>query len=65
MKFDSLAAGKLAVGDRNGSLVERVRATRKNPPLTGHSPYFKLVIKLYDISGGGRPYEKSSSTLEI
>jgi hypothetical protein len=59
MKFDPLgaAAGELAVGDRNGSAVERVHARGENPPLTGHSPCLKLLVKLYDIGGGGHPYE--------
>ena len=61
MKFDPWA-GEL--GDRNGSEVERVHATGENPPLTGDSPCLKLLVKLYDIGGGGYPYESGSKTLE-
>ena len=64
MKFEPLAAGELAVGDRHGSGVEGVHARGENPPLTGHSPCLKLLVKLYDIDGGGRPYEESRSILE-
>ena len=65
MKFDPLGApaGELAVGDRHGSAVERVHARGENPPLTGHSPCLKLLVKLYDIGGGGHP-EEYRSTLE-
>ena len=64
MKFDPWAASKLAVGDRNGSALERVHTTRENTALAGHCPCPKLLIELYDIGGRGRPYKKSSSTLE-
>ena len=57
MIFDPLAAGELAVGDRNGSGVERVHPRGEDPPLTGHSPCLKLLVKLYGIGGGGHPYE--------
>ena len=66
MKFDPLGApaGELAIGDRNGSGLEWIHARGENPPLTGHRPCLKLLVKLHDIGDGGHPYE-SRSTLEI
>ena len=59
MKFDPLGApaGELAIGDRNGSGLEWIHARGENPPLTGHRPCLKLLVKLHDIGGGGHPYE--------
>mgnify|MGYP003575280353 CR=1 FL=1 len=66
MKFDPLGApaGELAVGDRLGSGLERVHAGGENPPLTGHRPCLKLLVKIHNIGGGGHPYEYRSA-LEI
>ena len=59
MKIDRWA-GELAVGDRNGFGVERVHAGGEKPPLTDQSPCLKLLVKLYDIGGGGHPEEYRS-----
>ena len=53
VKFDSLAAGELAVGGRNGSGVERIHATGENPALTGHTERARDVME-----GGGINLER-------
>lgn len=63
MKFGRWT-GELAVGDRRGSAVERVHATGENPPLTGRNAGLKLLVKLYDIGGGGHPYESRPKILD-